>query len=96
MNSHPQGFRGGGSVRSRSGTKYVLGLYIRASLSFRMMNSNICTPKTTNEAARAVTKAIRLIPCCAWALPTAEEVVAVAASLVVDAAADIVVDILRT
>lgn len=68
---------------------------IRASLFFRSINANICTPKMTNEVAKAVRKATRLMPWVACPCPKVAVVVVAPDELVVEAVA-VVEDILRS
>lgn len=66
---------------------------IRASLFFRSINASICTPKITNEVAKAVRKATRLMPWVACPCPKVAVVVVAPDELVVEAVA-VVEDIL--
>jgi hypothetical protein len=68
---------------------------IRASLFFRRINASICTPKMTNEVAKAVRKATRLMPWVACPCPKVAVVVVAPDELVVEAVA-VVEDILRS
>ncbi len=68
---------------------------IRANLFFRRIKASICTPKMTNEVARAVRKATRLIPWVACPCPKVAVVVVAPDELVVEGVA-VVEDILRS
>ena len=68
---------------------------IRASLFFRSIKANICTPKMTNEVAKAVRKATRLMPWVACPCPKVAVELVAPDELVVEAVA-VVEDILRS
>lgn len=92
--SIPRNVLGGGSVRSRSGTRYVLGLKIRASLFLRKRNSRTWTANTIMATPRAVRKLTMPIP----SLSSASLVVVVVAADVVavdDTKSDCVLEPLR-
>jgi len=56
----------------------MLAYNIRANLFFSKINASIWTPKITNEVAKAVRKATRLIPSEPCAVPSTSVLVALA------------------
>ncbi len=56
--------------------------YIRANLFLSSRKAKIWTPKMTNEAAKAVTNATKLIPCEPCAVPSTSVLVAELVELV--------------